>query len=630
MGEAAQIPSSDNPLSKSRSLLHFGMFEADFGAGELRKNGLKVKLYGQPFQVLAALLERPGEVVSREDLHERLWAKDTFVDFEHGLNKAINKVREALGDSADNPRFIETLPRKGYRFIASVRSPLASQPTTAVAPVLPELVPIKDRRTHGHPWSSVIAAALVTVIVIAIALNVTAYWRRRLAFSLGVRSIAVLPLVNLSHDQEQGFFADGMTEALITDLGKAGSLRVISHTSVNHYKNTQLPIPQIARELQVDAIVEGTVMRSGDRVRVTANLIQALPEKHLWADAYERDLRDVLAMQDEVAASITREVQTKSALPQAASKPVNPEAYQEYLWGRRLYERFSYDGEFKALEHLDRAIALDPNFALAYATRAEAYVPLVAWGAVPPRESLAKAEADARKAASLDDTLTDAHLGMAGVHVMRTEWAEAEQEFQRAIALNPSNYMAHDWHSYLLGDIGNHERELAELNLAYQLDPVSEYPHKAIALRYLAAGRYDEAIVEAQKALELSPAFDVARWILARSYEEQRKYPEAIAEFQKLGGGSSLAHAYALAGNKTKSRAILRELQQRAKTQYVSHRTFAIIRVGLGDNDAAIGELEKADQDGESFEYINQDSRYNPLRSNPRFEALLRRHGLSH
>jgi TolB-like protein/Tfp pilus assembly protein PilF len=563
------------------------------------------------------LAENQGRLVSKEELIGAVWAEAFVTD--NSLVQCLIEIRRAMGD--EGQAFIRTVPRRGYIFDAA---------TTARATVASAHVPSVEQQSRAYVrWLGLAVAGIALLTAVVLLLAHTRKPPASGATSPKFQSIAVLPLINLSRDPDQEFFAEGMTEALITNLGKSNSLRVISHTSVNHFKGSKLSLPQIAQELKVDAVVEGTVMRAGDHLRVTANLIQAFPEKHLWADAYQRDLRDVLAMQDEIAAKISGEVQANSSHRQpAVSRPVNPEAYQEYLWGRRLFEGFTWDGEHNALGHLDRAIRLDPNFAPAYATRAEAYIPLVAWGAIPPRESLAKAEADARKALSLDGTLADAHIGMAGVHVMRTEWAEAEQEFQRALALNPSHYLAHDWHGYLLGDIGNHDAEMAEIKLSCQLDPVTEFPHKSLGAVHLETGRYAEAISEAQKALELSPAFGDARWVLARAYEEQGQYTAAIAEFQKLNDSVDLGHAYAVSGDKAKARAMLRALELQAKTQYMAHRGFALVWLGLGEQDKAIVELEKADHDGEPFDYMNQDNRFTPLRKNSRYLALLRRHGL--
>ncbi len=330
----------------------FGAFKADLRAGELLKNGRRIRLQEQPFQILAMLLERPGEVVTREELHRKLWPADTFVDFDHGLNNAINRLREALGDSPEAPRYIETLSRRGYRFIAPVEhgaaAPAVSAPEIAAPPVA---VPATKRRPFG--WTFFVPGALV-ILAAAFVLTNVGGWRQRLwrtSAPARIRSIAVLPLENLTGDPSQEYFAEGMTDALITNLAQIKALRVISRTSVMHYKGTRKPLPEIAKQLNVDAVVEGTVTRSGERVRIDAQLIEARTDRHLWAQSYERDLRDILALQSEVSRAIVKEIRIKlTAEEQAylsAARPVNPEAYEAYLRGKYYY----YKPESGVKEH---------------------------------------------------------------------------------------------------------------------------------------------------------------------------------------------------------------------------------------------------------------------------------------
>jgi len=501
---------------------------------------------------------------------------------------------------------------------------------------VPEFVRGQTRpaeRTFPLASRAATAFAVGAVVIVGLVMTMIVLWRRPTAAIAvpNIKSIAVLPLVNLSRDPDQDYFAEGMTETLITDLGRTSSLRVISHTSVNRYKGTTVPVPQIARELDVDAVIEGTVMRSGDRIRITANVIQAEPERHLWADAFESDLRDVLVTQGEVATTIARAVQAMTPRELAARpKTVNPDAYREYLAGRYFYEKFSRPSIAKAFEHLDRAIHLDPDLALAHAIRAQAYIPLVSWNAAPPRPTLAKAEEAARKAIALDETLAEAHTALGGVHVMRTEWAEAEREFQAAIAANPNYYMAHDWYGYMLEARGEFDRALDEMNRGRQLDPLSEGAHKSLGSIYYYRGQYDEAAAEEQEALRLDPTFFSARALLGAIYERQGRYQAAIAEFQKIAASVPIAHAYAASGDARKAREILHEFQKQARDlAYVPHKAFAIVYVGLGEYDAAIEELEKGDQAGEAMDHINVEPRFQPLRSNARFVALLRRHGFT-
>src|SRR6266568_1424167 len=407
--------------------LRFGVFEVDLRAGELRKHGLKIKIQEQPFQVLAMLLENHGEVVTREELQKRLWPADTFVDFDHGLNKAINKIREALSDSAESPRFVETVARRGYRFIvevkaadaAPVRSPeLATQPhPVAKAGDLRNLAgqlsifrPLWPPRT----W-------VITVFVLLVLMGTLATWKLRpwIRRSPVIRSLAVLPFESLSSDASQDYFADGMTDELISDLGQVSALRVVSRTSVMAYKRARKPLPQIARELNVDAVVEGTVLRSGDQVRITAQLIEASVDKHLWSQSYEGELRDTLALQNKVAKAIADQIgislnpQEQAALKNV--KVVNPEAYVSYLKGRYFWNKRTADSLKVALAYFNQAIEEDPKFAQAYSGLADTYALLGDWqyAVMTPKEALPKAKAAAIKALELDRALGEAHNSLA-------------------------------------------------------------------------------------------------------------------------------------------------------------------------------------------------------------------------
>jgi TolB-like protein len=500
----------------------------------------------------------------------------------------------------------------------------------------PEFERAQKRPTERSIPKVPVAAASLGVAAIVVLGLVTAVllWRQRpsaAAAAPNIKSVAVLPLVNLSNDPDQEYFAEGMTEALITDLGQASSLRVISHTSVNRYKGTTVAIPQIARELDVDAVVEGTVTRSGDRLRITANLIQVSPERHLWAETFESDPRDILKTQSEVASTIAGAVRVMSTRPvdRAWLKSVNFEAYREYLAGRYFYERFSVTGMEKAFEHLDRAIQLDPGFPLPYAIKAQAYIPLVSWGVTPAQAALAKAEAAARQALAQDADLAEAHTALGGVHVMRTEWTEAAREFKAAIAANPNYYIAHDWYAQMLTETGDFARGLDEYKLASRLDPLNEGAHKSLGFIYYVRGQYDEAVREEKEALRLDPTFFTAHAVLGGTYERQGDYQAAVAEFQQTGASLFMAHAYALSGKTREARRILHDYQQNGFLGHVSHAGIAYVYMGLGEHQAAIEELEKADREGEALDSINIDPNLAPLRHNARFVALLRRHGFA-
>ncbi len=415
-------------MSLPAHTVRFGPFELDLRAAELHHNGTKSKLPEQLFQIVIALTERPGEVVTREELRQRLWGSDTFVDFEHGLNTAIKRLRETLGDSAENPRYIETLPRHGYRLMV---------PVERLDATLSAGADVSARRRK-------VGLAALAVVVLAVVAGLV--WRQQLLERfrpVKIESLAVLPLENLSGNPDEEYFADGMTEQLITELGKVRALRVISRQSVMQYKGTNKPVPQIARELHVDAVVEGSAMRVGDRVRITTQLIQASPERHLWSESYERDLRDILALQSEVAHAITNEVKIKLT-PQeqtrlASARPVDPEAYQALL--KAKYEKDSK----KAFAYFQQAIALDPTYAPAYVELADYYISET-YGGRPVKEAVPLARAAVDKALELDPTLAEAHAMLGYIKFwFDWDWYGAEVDLKRTVLLNPNNAYAQRW-----------------------------------------------------------------------------------------------------------------------------------------------------------------------------------------
>ncbi|HVH71968.1 MAG TPA: winged helix-turn-helix domain-containing protein, partial [Candidatus Dormibacteraeota bacterium] len=450
---ARKIPALSLELAIATSpspprVVRFSVFEVDLTAAEVRKAGLRQKLVGQPFQVLQALLEHPGEIVTREELRERLWPDNTFVDYELALKKAVNRLREVLGDSADSPRFIETIPRRGYRFIGSVSSP--SQPTESAEQHLADAkaaASTKSSRLNRATFLRrlIIAFALLAIAGIVLWLNAGKLRTHIFATSRSteIHSIAVLPFKNLSKDPEQEYFVDGMTDELITDLAKLGQVRVISHTSVMPYKAVGKPLGAIAGELNVDAIVEGTVLRSGNRVRVTAQLLSASPERHLWADSYQGDLADVLSLQDRVARSIAREIRVTLTPEEQAHlanmQPADPEAYDAYVRGRHYASQINPEGFEKAVVNFSRAIELQPRYARGYADLAETYCWAATMGMAPAQEALLKSRQAALKALEMDETLTQAHSALAWVkYAYEWNFPESENEFRRSLELNPS------------------------------------------------------------------------------------------------------------------------------------------------------------------------------------------------
>jgi TolB-like protein/DNA-binding winged helix-turn-helix (wHTH) protein/Tfp pilus assembly protein PilF len=613
----------------------FEDYQADLQTGELRKNGTKIRLSGQPFQVLTLLLEKPGELITREELRTRLWADEVFVDFDHSLNAAVNKLREALCDSTSEVRFIETLPKRGYRFIGPVEmrdvTPGHQAATISSEPNAPR-PPEGPNRPHITRKYTV---ALITILLAGLLAGLYAYSKRGRPPSSSVvppiQSVAVLPLVNLTGNPDQEYFADAMTEALTTELGKLSTLRVISRTSAMRYKQTKKSVPEIARELNVDAVVEGAVQRSGDRVAITAQLVYAPADRHLWAQSYEHDVGDVLSMQREVAERIAYEVQAK-ILPhdsRPAAHKVDPEAFKNYLLGRYAWENRSKESLLRAVTFFQRAIAKDPNFALAYAGEAEAYIPLVGTGLMPLPEYLEKATVAATKALALDDSLAEAHNALGAVFLNQYRWQDAEREFKRAIELNPNYATAHLWFGHLHEALGQQSANLAERKLAHELDPLNFTASGAVGDAYRYLGEYDQAIAEYKRALELNPEFSMNLAGLGEAYIAKRMYPEAITELAKAGALDKLGYAYALSGNKAKAREILKKLHEESKSHYVSPESQARVLVGLEKNEEAISWLEKGERENAAMNHLNVDPAFVPLRSNPRFRQLLRRIGFT-
>ncbi len=545
------------PVVPFPRLIRFGVFELDLRSGELQRQGRKIRLEGQPVQILICLLENPGELVTREELHRKLWPADTFVDFEQGLNAAVKRLRQALNDSADNPRFIETLPRRGYRFIAPMHAVALTGDESAVqvapaftdAPPIPDLPKAKDQAQIHLSENTVPAVRLRwprilkrSGIAILAMLAILTSWILRPGTHPppAIRSLAVLPLENLSGDISQDYFSDGMTDELITELGQISELRVISRTSIMTYKGVHKSLPQIARDLNVDAVVEGAVLRSGNRVRITAQLILAAADKHLWARSYDGEMGDTLALQKQVARSIASEIRIElTPHEQAALKNgtrVSPEAYDAYLKGRYFWNKRTADGLRKAIDYFDQVIATDPNYAEAYAGLADSYALAGDWeyGVLAPKEAYPRAKAAAAKALELDNTLGEAHISLAFcLDGFDWDWESAGKEFRRGIELNPGYATGHHWYAWHLTTLGRNDEAISEMKKAENLDPLSLIISAELAEEFLIAHRYDEAIKQSRKTMALDPFFAVAHFELGQAFVQKHMYNEAIVELQK-------------------------------------------------------------------------------------------------
>lgn len=607
-------------------VLRFSDFEVDLRAGELRRrDGTKIKLQQQPFRVLVLLLQRAGDVVTREELRQAIWPAGTFVEFNLGLDTAIYRLRTALGDSAETPQFLETLPRRGYRFIAPV-----------------------DRVVPAPPQRPRIARQLLYAFGALAVLTLGYGLLARRAATPRIHSIAVLPLENLSGDSAQEYFAEGMTEALVTRLGKTGGLRVISHTSAKHYKGTRETLPEIARRLHVDAVIEGAVLRVGNRVRVTAQLIEASTDRHLWAETYESDLRDVLGLQDAIARAITNEVQIRlsssqpSPVASTRARPVDPDAYDLYLRGRAEWNEWTEQGSRKGIEYFQRALQKDPGYAPAWAGLSDAYDHLGRFGFLPPRVALSKAKAAALRAIQLDETLSEAHVSLAMVLLQERSWSAGENELQRAITLNPNNSEAHQRYGYALSYRGQFDAAIGAMQRALELDPLSPNKQNSLAATFYRAGRYDEALQYFREVPD--PDFNsVSRHRrIAAIFERQGRLGEAMAEWLvalRLSGkqevAASVERDYRSSGYAAAKRTYLwgdlREARRRAQNDYPRPLSWDIAGdyALLGERDSAFAWLERAfrERDG-ALAFFTVDDHFYALRSDPRFRDLARRMGL--
>jgi TolB-like protein/DNA-binding winged helix-turn-helix (wHTH) protein/Flp pilus assembly protein TadD len=632
--------------------LCFGPFEADLRSGELRKHGVRLKLQDQPFQVLALLLEHAGDVVTREELRQRLWPADTFVDFDTGLNSAVKKLRDVLADSADEPRYIETIPRRGYRFIAPLVDP---NPATALSSVPePGLHPAHETAS-SLPAGSVVAsaesffftrsrllfraAALLLLLVAGFLVyrNIGAGGKKQTA----IKSLAVLPLKNLSGDASQDYLADGMTEALIGRLAGIHDLRVISRTSVMRYKDTKEALPEIAKTLGVDAIVEGSVIRDGNRIRVHAQLIRAATDEHFWSEAYDRELSDVLTLQSDVAHSIAQKVEVTITGEEHArlssARTVDPEAYEAYLKGRYYWNKRTADSVPKAAHYFEQAISKDPGYSSAYSGLADCNSGLAWHGFISPAEVLPKAYAAAQKAVEIDPQSAEAHASLALVLNHKWDWAGAEVEFKRALKLNPQHANAHHWYGDYLSIQGRHDEALVEAKRALELDPLNLMIGTWVGLRYYLARRYDGAIDQSRNTVNLDPNFAAAHLILGESYVQQGRHKEGLDELQKaasLSGDSPLYKAQvgvglALAGKKKEALRAIRELQDISGKRYVSPYGVAQIYAALNDREQTYKWLDTAYRDRAVWmSYLVVDPVFDSIRSEDRFRDLLQRVGL--
>lgn len=641
-----------------RRIVSFGVFEADLDNRQLTKSGYRIRLQDKPFQVLALLLERQGLVVTREELKERLWPADTFVEFDVGLNTAIKKLRAALGDAADNPRFVATVPRVGYRFLLPVSTVEFSiavgektnaqvprtkagpgEPTTSPAPSWDPRAEISQGRVSSLLLSKlgVFQWSMLALVVLGVGAGIKLMVKRAAPVldPGAIQAIAVLPLQNMPADPAQEYIADGMTDEIITDLAKLAGPKVISRTSAMQYKNTRKTIPEIARELNVGAVVEGSVERSGDRMRIRVQLIEAATDHHLWAEAYDRQLSDVLKLEADLAQDISREIQLHLTLQQrrtmAEARTLNPNAFEDYLQGRHYWAMRTEEGLAKAIEYFKRAIQEDPGDARSYAGLADCYIVQPMITQTQEGETAQKAREAAQKALSLDESLADAHLAMAEIDFYQ-DWnfSAAEKEFRKTLELNPNYATGHQWYGEFLSVFGRHEEAIRELEMAVALDPLSAIVHHQAGQSLQQARQYDRAIREYREALKLNPNLYVSYEAMYWAYRRQGKFEAAIQAMQ-----GALPYWQASQGMDVVIHQLSSSYARGGKTGFLRqsaemHRHFrdklylARDYMDLGEKERALQELEHIFNSRDALElWILEDVEFDTIRSDPRFQSLV-------
>jgi len=650
--EPVEIP---NPVKFGDDL------ELDQRAYELRRAGRPLKLERIPMELLLLLLERRGQLVTREQIIERVWGKDVFLDADTSINSAIRKIRLVLKDDPEQPKFIQTVTGRGYRFIGGVtdvvpltlappaQTPMGPnqglQPTGDLAAPAKAIIQVRRLvvRSHGR-----VAQAAAAAVVLFLFFGAIGYWssQRRSLLRPQFKTIAVLPLQNYSGDPQQEYFVDGMTDSVIADLGKIKDLRVISRTSVTPYKNSRKSMREIASDLHADAVIEGSVARSADRIRITVQLIDASRDQHLWSESYEREMKDIFALQSQVAQAIAEQVHAVVTPEEqghlSRSRVIDPEVYELYLKGRRIMERGGLQDVRNAIDYFQSGLEKDPDNALLYTGLADAYIDKMMDVHESPAEATSKARAAAEKAVQLDDSLAEAHTSLGMIKLSYDwDWAGAEHEFKRAIELNPGYPLAYVMYGQYLTMVGRQTDAMPYFDKAHKLDPLFGQSYRGEGYSCFMAHKYDEAIVQYRKALELEPdAITYFGLVLARA--EGGDYGTAITEAEKATSVdnsplllTSLASAYARAGRRTDANHVLRRLQElwerqgtapawhTARSPYVCPYEVAGVYAQLGDRDRAIDWLDKAYRNRSCLYWLRQDPRFDSIRSDPLFQELL-------
>src|SRR6266403_31926 len=571
-------------------VIHFGFFEADLRAGELRRNCSKVKLQEQPFQILAMLLERPGEIVTREELRARLWSADTFVDFDHGLNSAIRRLRDALGDSAENPSFVETLGRRGYRFIA----PVASR--------------VLRERQHEP-----------------------------------IESVAVLPFANRSADPNTDYLSDGITESLINNLSQISTLRVTARSTVFRYKGKDADPRKVGSDLHVRAVVSGRLLKRGSSLIIQAELMDVATGSQLWGGQYNRQAENVFLLQDDLSREISEKLRLrltgdeKRRLTKRYTE--DAEAYRLYLKGRYHWNKRNPEDLQKAVEYFRKALDKDPAYSLAYAGLADTYAHLSFFNVVAPREAMPKAKTAAEQGLEIDKDLAEAHVSLGYISfTYEGDWPAAGKHFEQALTLNPAYSRAHTFYAFYLSSLGRSEEALEVAKRALDLDPASPAVSHSLAVQLYLARKFDRAIEQAYDTLEMDGNFAISYAVLGEVYLAKGMYREGLPALEKYSTLSRrsatslafLAYSYARLGERKEALRMIEELKATSKQSLVPALFVALVYTGLEDKDQAFTWLEKAYEERfNRLAYLKVEALWDPLRSDPRFADLIRRVGIA-
>jgi TolB-like protein/DNA-binding winged helix-turn-helix (wHTH) protein len=621
-------------------VFEFGDFRLDSSRFELLREGRSLKLERKPMELLILLASSNGRLFTRAEIAEKLWSSEVFVDTEHGINTAIRKIRQVLRDDSEEPRFIQTVMGKGYRFIAPVTiidaSPNADSPAvpteTAASESIPAVPAPRSPRSHAKLWLAVAALILLAAtLALTLGPHPRAARRRHPHPAPPITSLAVLPLDNLSGDPSQEYFADGMTDEFITMLAKDSTLRITSRTSVMQYKGAHRPLPEIARALNVDGILEGSISRTPDKVHLTLQLIRADTDTHLWAESYDRDAGDVVSLPQEAALTIAKRLNS-AATPTAAPRYVNPEAHDAYLHGHYLWYA---DQNEKSFEYFKKATELQPDYAPGWAGLSEYYGAGMVDGLLDPATSRTPEEGAAIKAVQLDDSLPEAHLALCAAYlVVHWDWTRSDPECQRAIQLDPEFAEAHHFRAKIFAALNRHPEAIEEQKKAAEIDPFGR--PWALAYSYQLARQYDAALTEAHQRLETARNDRGLHWILYETYRCKGMGKEATEELEKMqsldGDATSVAgikQAYRQGGYKAVVHWQLISYEKWSKSHYVSPIELALLHAELGDRERTIALLEAGYKEHSPYMlWIQCDPAYDFLHADPRYRFLIQRIGL--